>query len=492
MGFSVALIGIVFCMEREQEEPIEESIRIESIVDEWANQLRGGRFNPRVADEADVKLVLNYLKNKQFRNPWESALASSLNDELSRRAVEVQSKHRLSDIKDLEEELVGYATSEEALPLNVDFLNSLLSSIITYRIATNKPEGFVDLEGLVLATLDSLGEKRGVGSEVASLVPVNNLQELGLCPLYPRIETIKINGQTVESVLPVHYSKVVKIPQPDWQIVEISQKIKEQGIEGEQAALEKTKLQIQKLPCWIDISAELGISNRAVQLIQLKTINQDEVSETVGACPTLALRNSLQMFDFVSSGDVNFLKSVPSSTEAASFINVYGCIKWASIEEIEKFFQAKAFGPIKDKIAFLPTLLLVNDEYYQLAEPSMQQVVEKTKQIIQDGLKKDQFFYTLVVGNEEKTQMGKGIGHYYSLSIIKSGNTTQYVVIDSQATKYYLYTEFSERLVSKELELYESIKEPSYELKLLLYFIETMEKGASNRLDLKRDTPLQP
>lgn len=478
-SFCVAfLIGIVFCMERFQGLPFAEYA--EDIVQSWSSQVQAGRFNPSCFDRADVDLIMGYLKNKPYLSPQEQALMAELNTEVVRRAAKIDLNNRTEAIKLLEQELVGLATQEGDLPLDVDYLNSILSSIITYRLATNNTESFAGLHDLVVATLGSLGFKgQEVEQKILSLVPLNKLAELGMCPLFPRFEELVVDGEKYESQLPVFFSKVSTTGKKDWVTVEL----------GKTQA--STSMSIGQLPCWLDVSRDIGIKDQNIELIQLKTVNQDSLPQTVGACPTLALRSSLKLYDFAMSGDNKFLAELFDQKDALNFITAYGCIKWASAQEVEKFFNTRLIGDVKNNIGFIPSLLLFNREYALRSDPAIVQYVAQLSEQIAQGLAQDQFFFTLIVGNEEKAQMGKGFGHYYSLSIIKKGTVTQYIVVDSQATRYYLFAERSEKLISKELKLYEPVNQPSYELNLLLYFIETLHKGSSNRINLQRDTPLQ-
>jgi hypothetical protein len=472
------LIGIVVCMERFQGLPFAEYA--EDIVQSWSDQVQSGRFNPSYFDRADVDLVVGYLKNKAYLSPQEQALLKELDNELVSRAAKNDLKNRTEALKLLEQELVSLATQEGDLPLDVDYLNSILSSITTYRLATNNPESFGGLHDLVVATLGSLGLKeQELTQKRVSLVPINTLGELGICPLFPRFEDLVVDGEKYRSQLPVFFSKVSTTGKRDWITVELGK------------AQEGKSIDITQLPCWMDVSQDVGVKGQKVELIQLKSVNQDSLPQTVGACPTLALRNSLKLYDFAMSGDNSFLTKLFDQKDALDFIATYGCIKWANAQQVESFFNTKLIGDVKNSIGFIPSLLLFNREYALRSDPAIIKYVAQLFEKITQGLTQDQFFFTLVVGNEEKAQMGKGFGHYYSLSIIKKDAVTQYIVVDSQVTRYYLFNERSEKMISKELKLYEPVSQPSYELNLLLYFIETLHKGSSNRINIQRDTPLQ-
>ncbi|BDC35222.1 hypothetical protein Noda2021_11800 [Candidatus Dependentiae bacterium Noda2021] len=482
IGLFIGFCAAVFSMHREQEEPLEESIRIESIVDAWTNQLRGGRFNLHAADFADLDLALNYLRSRQNITMPEKQLADIINDEIQRRVKINEGKKIAADLVVLGEDLNRYARYPDTIPLDVDFLQSLLSSVVTYQIASNQSEAFSDLKNLLQGMIFSLtdyqvpvpgGDRLGVNQ--FALVPKDNLGKLGLCPLYPRLIEIG-NGNPQLVALPVFYTTVIKTPVLEWQTEEIP--------------VQKTKY----LTCSLDLSPDLSLPNLKVELFQLKTIYQDEFAQTVGACPTLAVRNALLLQDFVNTGQETLLKNLHNSNSARDFIMKHGCITWANMKEVESYFLQNFPGRLNKNIGFMPTLLLLNDQYNQITYQPREilgQVAEIKNDII-NGLRQDKFFYSLIVGNEEKAIMGKGMGHYYTLGIIKNGNTVQFVVTDTLATRYYLYEDAKEVLASKELNLYEIKKTPSYELRLLTYFIETVLKGSSNRIDIMRDTPLRP
>lgn len=478
LGLVVA-IGIVFCMDRFQGLPFAEYT--EDIVESWSSQLQAGRFNPSSFDRADIDLVMGYLKNKPSLTVGEQALIASLNQELIERAAREDVKNRIEGIKLLEQELVGLATQEGDLPLDVGYLNSILSSIATYRLATRNPDSFAGLHDLVVATLGSLGaqNKEAVQDKIF-LVPIDALNQLGLCPLFPRFEDLVVEGKAYQSQLPVFFTRIVTGVKTDWQLTEL-------GNKDQQAA----STPLAQLPCWLDVSTDVAAKDQQIKIVQLKAVNQDSLPETVGACPTLALRSSLKVFDYATSGDVSHLVDLYDQKDAAEFISSYGCIKWANIKEVEAFFANKIVSSVKNNMGFLPSLLLFNPDYARNVDPGMVQYVAQLTQKIKSGLNQPQFFFTLIVGNEEKAQFGKGFGHYYSLSIIKKDKETQYVLVDTQATRYYLYSARSEQLISKELQLYQTVNQPSYELKLLLYVIEMLHKGASNQINLRRDTPLQ-
>lgn len=482
LGMLVGGFAVMIAMHREQEEPLEESIRIESMIDAWTNQLRGGRFNLHAADFADLDLALNYLRNRQNINLYEKQLSEILDDEIKRRVKINEGKKIAEDLRTLEEDLARYASYPDTVPVDLDFLQSLLSSVVTYQMVSNRPEAFANfkdlLEGMILsltgervATKDN--ERKGI--EKFALIPTAQLDQLGLCPLYPRLITIG-NGQPQTIPLPVFYTTVIKSPVLEWQTEEIPPA--------------KTKY----VPCYLDLSRELSIPDATVELLQLKTIYQDEFAATVGACPTLALRNALLLYDFASSGDGAILNDLTRSDSARDFINTYGCIRWANMGEVEDYFSQNFPGKVKNSIGFLPTLLLLNDQYNQITfqPPDVVARVNEIKNYISSGLQQDKFFYSMVVGNEEMAIMGKGIGHYYTLGIFKNGNTVQFVITDTLATRYYLYEDAKEVLLSKQLNLYELKKTPSYELRLLTYFIESVLKGLSDRIDIMRDTPLRP
>src|SRR5690606_12775288 len=85
--------------------------------------------------------------------------------------------------------------------------------------------------------------------------------------------------------------------------------------------------------------------------------------------------------------------------------------------------------------------------------------IENLKQKIQSGLKQQYFFQALIIGSGDTAQFIQGgVGHYFTFVIIKANNRTEYIIVDTLPTNYYLSS-------------------VSYEYKKIRYLIDMLEKG---------------
>jgi len=425
-------------------DPILKEIYTESTMFEWTNRYIRGELAIKTLEDNPMKEVLHYLvTHPTQRTPNQETLLNALNKEVQRRQLK-----KLLDV---------YANNPQNVPKDEGTQDTIKANIAIYRSVSDDINAYQDLVDKLLPP-QHIKEVFLVETDQKEQ---KQLKNLGLCPLYPRTVEISLpNEPTITSELPIRYSVYREKSNPDnWTTEEIS------------------PANISTLPCVLDITSLFnipGITKR--ELMQLKTINQDEVEETVSACPTLALHNSVLMYQFALSGKATDLKELYNINSVKVFIKTFGCIKLATIKQIEQFFLEKKIEIPKESIYFLPTILLFNADYNKFLGDGSTDIAQLTslnmvKETIENGLKQQNFFFTFIIGDEEKAQYGGG--HYFSFSIIKKGTVIQYVVVDTAPEHYYLFTD-------------------SYEYKRLLYLIEMIERGYSDKIILNRDTPIRP
>lgn len=172
-----------------------------------------------------------------------------------------------------------------------------------------------------------------------------------------------------------------------------------------------------------------------ISILQLRNSGQIEAK-----CGGLSLRNGMLVANFAQTNDPVHLQNLLSIQHMKKFLNDVGCANWVLVKNaIVQIAQAGNAGYYVESIGAVSSALVFdpNERVTDIALDQKQAgYVNKIKQQIIDGLKQAYFFYVLVMGNEEEV-MG-GHGHYFAFVIIKSGNKTQYVVIDSSALANHL------------------------------------------------------
>ncbi len=172
-----------------------------------------------------------------------------------------------------------------------------------------------------------------------------------------------------------------------------------------------------------------------ISILQLRNSGQIKAK-----CGGLSLRNGMLVANYAQTNDPVHLQNLLSVQHTKNFLNNIGCANWAKIENaINQIAQAGNAGYDVESIGAVSSALVfdTNESVTEiLLDKKQTGYVNKIKQQIIDGLKQAYFFYVLVMGNEEEV-MG-GYGHYFAFVIIKSGNKTQYVVIDSSALANHL------------------------------------------------------
>lgn len=299
------------------------------------------------------------------------------------------------------------------------------------------------------------------------LIPLDHLNKLGLCPLFPRYEYLEIEGEKEpvrSGALDVKYRTT-----KTWDLKLISETDK-----------------LQNLPCFKTNRnlQEEGfnqiLSNQPFErtIIQLKTINQNEAIGSTAMCGGLSLHNGILMHSYAKTGDLNYLKELTNEKLAKEFLQDNGCMRWVNSEELNKIFQN--FRNIDtNNFAVIPTVFALDKRYYDYPfyfTETQRQEFDQILKKISSGLQKNNFFYTIIIGDQETAQFSKeGRGHFFNLSIFKVGNNVQYVITDTQPENYHLLGE-------------------SYEYKRILHLIglvESYNKAIETTvLDLFKDTPL--
>jgi hypothetical protein len=284
------------------------------------------------------------------------------------------------------------------------------------------------------------------------LIPTekSELYQLGLCPLFPRERIIIIDDKRHEIALDFYYTAL-----KTWE----------------------RKIEKPSLECPI---INIGIDR---YLSQLRTLDQDEVEITVSNCAALAINNAILFGLYAKTDNKDYLYHINNVARAQSFLEQYGCAQTTGRNRLQDVTRLENtintiiqdFNVInRGDIAVLENILMLDADNSTIFGGSQEELdkIENLKQKVKTGLTKPYFFQALIIGSGDTAQFNQGaIGHYFTFVIIKANNHTQYIIVDTLPTNYYLFS-------------------ASYEYKKIRYLIDMLEKGTSNRLDIRRDTPL--
>ena len=457
-------IRLALAMEDEEAAMVREAARL-SIIDEAERKKRVQQEEERRIQESVARAEK---EERELQQKEELAVA---------RAI-MQSKFSNESIG-LRDFLNGLVRADLKTYTRVQ-LEKIKNDIEAYRNLTGFAKSFIPLEKRADHVLDELAqkeialvkqkeaelakEKAKVAEQRIHIISPKVVEEAGLWPLYPNGYTAEIEGEKYTFNSPMTYRDI---------------KTFKTVIEDSPSSA---------LPGYRELTAmELNIpaDNKKRHLMQLKTFNQEIFENANSLCWALAMRNALLLSSFVYTGDINFLKQLPSVDGIKSFLDYYklndlvaklGAKSMFTKEQIEDFMQTN----LKQQSAFTIDPSLIKDKKITvMATPfeidAMNWFVEKESKAfdaarrVSQGLKQKDFFHAFILGEDELAVISddaKIAGHYISFVIVKQGHHIIYAVADTKADHYYIGPD------------------NNYEYQKLLHFIELLEKGKSERLSI--------
>jgi len=212
----------------------------------------------------------------------------------------------------------------------------------------------------------------------------------------------------------------------------------------------------QNAPCIVPLG-KFGSWNR--KLMQLKSLNQFELSAATGLAPALcaghSLNNGRLMRAYALSGDVQYLRDLHDIQKSAIFLLDHHFGEWLYARDVRNSIATlgNELGTDGVDVSVISTVSLFDadlDKKNEFALFDQQEFtyVQKVKQNIRAGLQKNSYVHIMVVGNEETVggeEGSKGLGHYFCFVIIKAGNNIQYIVLDTSSRAYHLQQGSHER-----------------------------------------------
>ena len=206
------------------------------------------------------------------------------------------------------------------------------------------------------------------------------------------------------------------------------------------------------------------IQKQEANVIQLKTVDQFKLGSDVSpaTCPVQALRNTLILLRFVSTGLPSILDDLESAQDARKFLEkVEKCgvgIQWLTAEELKRIINKAGdeFGPFANSITALDTpqeLMLYPDQLKEL----------------QNKFKQQNAAQGFIIGTMDMGQFTGERGHYFSFVTSKNGPDYLYLIADTAPGSNHL-------------------DQNSYNYKRVAYMADIITKGRS---DINLDAELQ-
>lgn len=190
--------------------------------------------------------------------------------------------------------------------------------------------------------------------------------------------------------------------------------------------------------CFVSYKTKIG---RQVQLMQLRTVNQSEI---VGGkrifsneCPMLSIHNAILMSKYAVEGNPDILEDLYNTKKAQEAIQNIGCLKKLDKTAIDIILSVKEFSAYKNRITVINNPEYVWDGYEAFRTEDENEEIKIMRTILDGGLKRDYFYYTWIMGNGDETERGVRAEHWYTITLLKSKNTIQYVVLDT-VSHYHL------------------------------------------------------
>lgn len=206
-------------------------------------------------------------------------------------------------------------------------------------------------------------------------------------------------------------------------------------------------------------------------LMQLKTLDQFELADKTGLSPAmcggLSLNNGRLIRDYAYTGNQENLRKLHDINDATNFLLNLEIGDWINATVLRNnIAKVEELGIDGVNVSAVSTVALFDSNLRQTAtfaavfDEDEFVYVQRVKKNIQEGLKKDNYFHIMIIGNEE-TISGKGLGHYFCFAIMKVGNQIQYIVLDTLPRAYHL-------------------REGSHERDRLMFVIQNIEQGHSS------------
>jgi hypothetical protein len=302
-----------------------------------------------------------------------------------------------------------------------------------------------------------------------SLVPTheNALKNFGLCPLFEKkvltkedVKDLQRQGYTQEEI-----SNFTIVAFPHYSVFNEKTKL----LSGETSFEFENKNVAINAPCSVQLG-RYGNWNRT--LMQLKTLDQFELADKTGFSPAmcggLSLNNGRLIRNYAYTGNQENLKKLHDIGDATNFLRDLKIGDWLNAQVLRNNFKTLGveLGIDGVNVSAVSTVALFDSNLHKTAtfavvfDEDEFVYVQRVKKNIQEGLKKDNYFHIMIIGNEE-TISGKGLGHYFCFAIIKVGNQIQYIILDTLPSAYHL-------------------QEGSHERDRLMFVIQNIEQGHSS------------
>ena len=251
--------------------------------------------------------------------------------------------------------------------------------------------------------------------EYVYLVPnENELKKLELCPPFKDLKNPPLYNNEVGGKLEPRYAGVVDVPcirhQPSY--------VAYRGLVNQESSV-----------------------NYQIDLLQLRTINQstplDIAQENqfvfTNECPTLSLRNALIMDNYAKTGSIDELKLLYDAQRAYTFIRDVGCLQRLEPDALRVVLALDPFKTLnRDRLFILDNPDYIDpksDPNFRTEDENLR--IEKMRNILAEGLKENSFYCTWIMGTGDERLKGVKAEHWYSVTLLKSGITLQYIVTDT-------------------------------------------------------------
>ncbi len=190
--------------------------------------------------------------------------------------------------------------------------------------------------------------------------------------------------------------------------------------------------------CFVSYKTKTG---RLVQIMQLRTVNQSTVvgGERIfsNECPMLSVHNAILMSKYAVEGDPDILEDLYSTNKAKEAIENIGCAKKLTKDSIDIILSVKEFSAYKNRITVINNPEYMWNGYEDFRTKEENEEIYAMRALLNEGLKRDYFYYTWIMGNGDETERGVRAEHWYTITLLKAKNTVQYVVLDT-VSHYHL------------------------------------------------------
>jgi len=301
------------------------------------------------------------------------------------------------------------------------------------------------------------------------LVPTDeqSLNELDLCPLFVEQQEFAIDPELLAEMKNDFRAEGISPDDIEKQLAALRPV---QGLKYHMFNEERLEFEEKIAPIDSPCVVSLGIFNAWNRsLIQFKSLDQFELSQKTSLSPALcaghALNNARFIKSYAKTGEIKYLIYLHDLERSGNFLLDLGMNDWVNVEivkkNIEKMKEHLAIDVLNISAVSCVSLFdsnFIKKPGFALVNPDEFNYVQELKQRIMNGLRRQNYVHVLIVGNEEFAQEH---GHYFAFAIIKSGNTVQYVVLDTMPNVYHL-------------------QEGSHEKDRLMFIIQNIEQGESD------------